>query len=116
VSQRLAQLSTFDVVMLGMGDDGHFASLFPDSEAVGSAMDPQGERQCVAVTPPLAPHRRMSLSLARLLDCRQLILHITGDDKREVLAQAQRDGDPLALPIAAVLASRDPEVELYWAP
>lgn len=115
VAARLQSVGTFDVVLLGMGDDGHFASLFPDSEAMSSAIDPQAEGQCIAVTPPSAPHRRMSLTLSRLLDSRRLILHITGEGKREVLSRAQREGDPQALPVAALLEAAT-ELEVYWAP
>jgi 6-phosphogluconolactonase len=116
IEERLQVFGTIDVMMLGMGGDGHFASLFPDSDVLEAGLDLAGTQACIAVYPPVAPHARMSMTLPRIFDSRFLILHITGDDKLAVLERARRDGDPLALPIAAVLGATDPGARVYWAP
>lgn len=116
VSEGLADLDTVDVVVLGMGGDGHFASLFPDSDALESGLDLRSGQTYVAVDPPAAPHPRMSMTLARILDTRRLFLHIVGGDKRAVLERAVAENEPRRLPISAVLASASPPVEVYWAP
>ncbi len=116
IAASLAGFDTFDSVMLGMGSDGHFASLFPGSTALSAGLDLDGHEDCIAVDPPAAPHARMSLTLPRIVDTRQLILHITGDEKRAVLEEAKRLMDPQKLPIAAVLALSAPPLEIYWSP
>jgi 6-phosphogluconolactonase len=118
----LAQVpAPFDVVLLGMGGDGHFASLFPHSPALQAGLDPHSPEQALAVTPnplpPEAPHQRISLSLARILTARELMLVITGQNKREVLEQAASpDADPDALPVAALLRAAGQGLRIYWSP
>ena len=116
IEERLAVFGTIDVMMLGMGGDGHFASLFPDSDVLEAGLDLSGTAACIAVDPPVAPHPRMSMTLPRIFDSRFLILHITGQDKLAILDEARRQGDPLTLPIAAVLAPTAPDLVIYWAP
>jgi 6-phosphogluconolactonase len=116
VEARINALPTFDVVLLGMGEDGHTASLFPESEALAHGLDLSLPSSCIAVTPPAAPHQRMSLTLRRLLDTRRLVLHITGDQKRKVYASACAARDPMMLPIAAVIDRVDPALEVFWSP
>jgi 6-phosphogluconolactonase len=108
----------FDACMLGMGTDGHFASLFPGAANLDAALDPANPEAAIAIMPnpmPIAgPHPRVSLTLARLLRSRRLLLVITGDDKREVIARAHA-GD-LTLPVAALLAAAHPAAEIHWSP
>lgn len=109
---------SFDACMLGMGTDGHFASLFPGAANLDAALDPANPEAAVAIVPdpmPSAgPHPRVSLTLARLLRSRRLLLVITGDDKRRVLERA-RAGDA-TLPVAALLAATHPVAEIHWSP
>lgn len=116
ISAALADLGTADVMILGMGDDGHFASLFPGSDTLAAGLDLHNHESFIAVDPPVAPHARMSMTLRRILDSRRLILHIVGADKRALLNKAAHEGDATCLPIVAVLASRSPAAEVYWAP
>ena len=113
--RALAQIARpFDVVILGMGGDGHTASLFPEATELSMGLAPQGGQTCVSVHPPAAPHPRMSLTLPALLDARRLVLHITGDGKWQVYQRALADGPVEELPIRAVL--RSGQVEVWWAP
>lgn len=116
IEAALASLGTIDVLMLGMGGDGHFASLFPGSAALAAGLDLSGRASCISVDPPAAPHARMSMTLPRIVDTRKLILHITGDSKLDVLQQAAAEGRPEHLPIAAVLTLSAPKLEIHWAP
>jgi 6-phosphogluconolactonase len=111
----LAAIGQFTVVILGMGDDGHTASLFPGAEALplGLAMD--SGRTAIAVTPTEAPHQRISLTLPRLLNSRQLIIHISGAGKQSVLQAAQAGDDVAELPIRAILNQQAAPLSIYWA-
>ncbi|MEJ2761044.1 MAG: 6-phosphogluconolactonase [Gammaproteobacteria bacterium] len=118
LERRLSELDTFDLVILGMGEDGHTASLFPRASALATGMNLSSGRSCIAVDPVNAPHRRMSMTLPRLLDARQIFIHITGPEKREVLERADRlrnAEEEKTMPISAVLHQRQTPVTLYWA-
>lgn len=103
----------FDVVVLGMGNDGHTASLFPCSDQLEEGLTT--ERTCLAVHPTTAPHGRLSLSLKALLDSRQIYLHLHGEPKREVLQQVLKSIDANEMPIRAVLSQRQTPVDVYWS-
>jgi 6-phosphogluconolactonase len=119
-ADRIAPLTPFDVVLLGMGSDGHTASLFPGAPSLARGLDLQNEDRCIAVAAAPGRGPRMSLTLAALLDCRRLILHCTGQTKEEVLQRAlaspSEAGDPSELPIRTVLYAPQKTVEIYWAP
>jgi 6-phosphogluconolactonase len=116
VTRHIAAVDTIDVVIIGMGTDGHFASLFPDSEALLSGLDLTSGNTVIAVDPPSAPHPRMSMTLPRILDARMLVLHIVGQEKRELLETARERADAQVLPIAAVFSEAHNDVQVYWAP
>ncbi|WP_047248133.1 6-phosphogluconolactonase [Chromobacterium subtsugae] len=103
-----------DVAVLGMGEDGHTASLFPAAAELAAGLDPAGGRPLLAVTPPAAPHRRVSMSYAALLQAGCLILSIQGAKKREVLEAAARGRDD-ALPISHFLAQDKAPLDVYWS-
>ncbi|MFT5481683.1 MAG: 6-phosphogluconolactonase [Halieaceae bacterium] len=104
-----------DVVVLGMGDDGHTASFFPGAATLAEALDVESSRLCVAVKPPLAPHDRMTLSLAVIKRSEHLYLHITGASKRELLVQALQVDAVEELPIRTVARCRS-DMAVYCAP
>ena len=115
LEQSLAAIGRFTVVILGMGDDGHTASLFPDAEALALGLDMNSGRTAIAVTPPAAPHQRISMTLPRLLDAQQVVIHISGAGKQAVL-QAAHEGDDIAeLPIRAILNQQIAPLKIYWA-
>ncbi len=68
----------FDAVLLGMGEDGHFASLFPGEPGLPAALDVAAAPACVAMRAPVEPRERISLNLAALLQARRLFLFVTG--------------------------------------
>lgn len=113
--RALAAVGQFTVVILGMGDDGHTASLFPGADALPLGLDMNSGRACVGVTPTAAPHERISMTLPRLLDSQQIIIHISGAGKQQVLEQAQTAGDIEALPIRAILNQQRTPLGIYWA-
>src|ERR1700735_3940511 len=71
----------FDAVVLGMGDDGHTASLFPGSPNLPSALNQAAAAGWVGMGSPVPPQARLSLNLTALLDSRRIVVLITGDSK-----------------------------------
>ncbi|TDB02487.1 6-phosphogluconolactonase [Halomonas marinisediminis] len=112
VAERIEALAwPASVVILGMGGDGHTASLFPDSRELDLALST--DATTVAVRTPSQPQPRITLSAERLHQARRHFLHITGGDKRAVLARALAGDDVRELPIRAFLAC---PLATYWAP
>ena len=108
----------FDVTLLGMGADGHTASLFPHAEGLAKALDvsePALARAIQAPTSVTSP-ARMSLTLRALLDSRLIVLLFRGHDKLEVFETAKLAEDALAVPVSAVLRQGQVPVEVFWAP
>lgn len=108
----------FDLVLLGMGEDGHIASLFPTDPDLAEALASIDDALIGHPTPPPAdaPHARITLSLSRLLRSRRRLLLVTGQAKRALLEQAQRGPDALRWPVSALLHSPGPPVEIHWSP
>lgn len=106
----------FDVVLLGMGDDGHVASLFPGDVDIAAKLDPMGTAICVVGTAPVAPYERLSLGLSALVACRRLILLIRGESKLQLLRSSGKSDAGAQLPVHAVLAAAGLAVEVVWAP
>ena len=113
LNTRLAEQPPFDVVILGMGTDGHTASLFPDAVQLSEGLDITNPKACLVVDPPQAPHQRISMSLARLLRSEQVVVHVTGAQKAEILCEAWRGNDPYRFPIAAVLHQQCTPVSIF---
>lgn len=81
IHKRLAALPLpFSLTVLGLGEDGHIASLFP-----GMNPDPESDLLCVSVEPPIAPSPRISLSLKALTNSQNIALVVTGTGKRRLV-------------------------------
>ena len=111
-----AMAQPFDVVVLGMGDDGHTASLFPGSAELAAGLDAGAPPGCLAVHPTAAPHARLSLNLSALLRSRRICIQISGAQKWQVYEQARAAGPVEAMPIRAILRQRRVPVDVYWCP
>jgi len=104
----------FDAVVLGMGSDGHTASLFPDSPDLDTALAATEPLARLEV-PRLGSHR-VSLTPAALLDTGHLFLLFFGEDKREIFERARSSGLVHEYPVRAILHQERVAVEVYWAP
>ena len=106
-----------DLVWLGMGTDGHTASIFAGPD-LDEALNGPKERRALGVMPdPLpadAPVARVTLSKAAILSTRTLLITIAGDEKKDVLERAIAEGVASPLPIGRVLGESDLAVDIHW--
>lgn len=119
-SARLLNLRwPLDLAWLGVGVDGHTASIFPGPD-MAAALDSASSRLAIGVTPdPLpaeAPVGRVTLTAAALSSARHVMMAFSGIDKRTVVEEAIRLGANGVSPIAQVLARIDVPVEIHWSP
>lgn len=114
----LLAAGTADVLVLGMGADGHTASLFPEAPNLADALDLSNHQGCVAIElaqpPANAPYARVTQTLAQLLSARHIVLPLTGTDKLNTLEQAWKLVNP-KLPISYVLQQNQTPVALWLA-
>ena len=116
VTSGLAALPLpFDAVVLGMGDDGHTASWFPQGDHLTQALDMSSKLALVPMRAPAAPEARITFTAPVLLGANQLFLHFETAPKRAVFDQACSGDDVMKMPIrAALLAKRERPVQVYW--
>ena len=115
VRQDLAALAgPTRCALIGMGEDGHFASLFPDFGGLKQALDPGNDESCLLVDTASSPHLRISLSLAFLLQSEKTILLIFGEAKRRVFEAAAAGNT--SYPIESLIRRCDDSLTVLWAP
>jgi 6-phosphogluconolactonase len=106
----------FDAVVLGMGDDGHTASLFPGSPNLPRALNQSAVAGCVGMWAPVPPQPRLSLNLGALLDSRRIVLLISGAGKWRTYLAAGAPGPEQEMPVRAVLRQSHTPVQVMWSP
>lgn len=109
----VAKLADIDVLVLGMGDDGHTASLFPGSAHLRQALQADCPRRVLAMLAPSEPTQRLTLTLPVLARARLPLLAIQGQAKLNTLSAALLPGEIAELPIRAFLHS---PLEIHWCP
>jgi 6-phosphogluconolactonase len=108
-----------DLCLLGVGGDGHTASIFPGPD-FDEALNGPKERRALGVMPdplpPEAPVARVTLSRQAIVSSKALMIAVTGKEKRKVLEDAIKQGAGSPYPIGRVLADVELPVDIHWAP
>ena len=108
-------LLPLDVLILGMGEDGHTASLFPCSAQIKQALDSNNENALMKVEPTTAAHQRITFSFASLSQSKNIFLLFCGDNKKQVLDKALGGDDIFEMPIRTFLQANNINTQVYWA-
>lgn len=113
-SEVIAPMLPADVVVLGMGTDGHTASLFPGADRLYEATNLEGSKLFLPINATNAGEPRITMTLPVIVTSKSQYLHIEGAEKRQVFEQAQEPGDPATMPIRHVL-EHCPDLRVVWA-
>lgn len=105
-----------DVVILGMGLDGHTASFFPGGSNLEKAISPHCSKAILDMEAEGAGEPRLTITLPQIMKARFHVLHIEGDEKHKVLQQAMSEKTDQILPIRSVVEAIKVPTHLYWAP
>ncbi|MGI9247728.1 MAG: 6-phosphogluconolactonase [Woeseiaceae bacterium] len=104
----------FSCSLVGIGTDGHFASLFPDAEQLELGLNVESDRLYVPVTTAASPHPRISMTLAGISRSDEIALLFFGDEKLDVYKQAKVSSN--GYPLSRLLRQKRAPVRLFWAP
>ncbi|MBU6299299.1 MAG: 6-phosphogluconolactonase [Alphaproteobacteria bacterium] len=107
----------FDVTLLGMGVDGHTASLYPHADGLAEALDADHPALVRSIRPRNLAQagERMSLTLRAILSSRLIVILIRGKGKMTALQKAMAANDAMAMPVRAVLQQTTTPVQVFWA-
>jgi len=108
------------VTVLGMGLDGHVASLFSDCPQIDDALDLGQMKKAMAINAEGCAvageyTQRISLTMATLINSQLIIILITGEDKLDVISKAVKQNENPGIPVSVLLAQKQTPVEIYWA-
>jgi 6-phosphogluconolactonase len=107
-------LLPFDIILLGMGSDGHTASLFPENIRLDEAFDLNSDLNCIMMEPSKAPYTRMSLTRRAILSASYIYLYFEGQEKQDVFHQVMSGDDTYKMPIRSILNQKDKNIEIYY--
>jgi len=108
-------LLPLDVLILGMGEDGHTASLFPCSDQIKQGLSPDNSDALMKFVPKTAPNDRITFTFSHLIQSKNIILHVCGESKKVVLAKANAGTDLFEMPVRAFLQNQTVTTQIYWA-
>ncbi len=109
------KLLPLDVLILGMGEDGHTASLFPCSDQIRQGLQQPNDKSLIKVTPESAKHQRISFTFDALSKSHSIFLHIYGSQKKQVYEQALNSDNSIQIPVSAFLKNQNNPVQVFWA-
>ncbi len=114
--KRIAPIMPFDICLIGMGPDGHIASLIPGAEGFDAAADPAGARKLAGIHAPGAAGapERMTLTVPGILSSRRIVLLFMGADKLAIYNEA-KEGKGVS-PVKDLLLQKKIPVHAFWAP
>ncbi|PHS17089.1 MAG: 6-phosphogluconolactonase [Kangiella sp.] len=111
--------SPFTICMLGMGLDGHIASLFPDSKNIRKALSLENNNLCIAIDASGCSvagdyPMRMSLTLSAILNSETILLLITGKEKLKIIENLINTSPDNNLPVSHIINQSTTNVEVFW--
>ena len=114
--KRIAPIMPFDICLIGMGPDGHIASLIPGAEGYSAAADPNTTKKLAGIHAPGAAGspERMTLTIPGLLSSRRIVVLFMGQDKMNVFNEAKAGEG--SSPLKELLAQKKVPVHAFWAP
>lgn len=110
----ISRLPVFDVVILGMGEDGHVASLFPCADEINFVMS-KSSSSIEMISPKTAPYTRLSMTIKRLLRSKKIYIYIIGEEKLNRLQHYDKGLDK-SLPIHAIIKAAGKKAVVFYAP
>lgn len=104
----------FTLVILGMGEDGHTASLFPDALLLDEGMALDSKKDLIIIQPKKAPYQRITFTRKALLNTENLILHCYGIKKKNIIERAKNLDDYRPYPIQGFINQDQVELKIFW--